>query len=410
MADSIYTLDPDAANNTALDGIAYDNNQLTHGNIDNLFRATHAKIAQFRDDLGGVATTAGTANAQTVTLASGFTAYAAGQIFRVKIGSGLTNTSSTVTMAVNSISGAKTVKVNYGGVLADPLPGDLQAGAYADFLYDGTYLVLMNAQQRAPYPSGHLYGLTLSNNSGTPSKLLDIAAGTARSSDDSANIDLLAAITAKDIETAWAVGSTAGMLATGVAVTNTTYHIFLIKRPDTGVVDIAADTSVTGANIAANTNAAYTLIRRIGSILRVGGSIVAFSQNGDEFLRSASILDVSANAPGTSAVTRTLSVPTGAKVYAIFNSVLQNVETVTGANVYFSALDQSDEASSYTSSPLNSNGNSGQQAGANNNAAGRHTIRTNTSGQIRSRVGNNGGANVTLYIATLGWIDTRGRV
>lgn len=130
----------------------------------------------------------------------------------------------------------------------------------------------------APYPTGHLWGLTLSNNGSDATNDIDIAVGSARSSDDSANIDLTSALT-KQLDAAWAVGTNQGMLATGAAVTNTTYYLFLIKRPDTGVVDVAADTSSTGANIAANTNAAYTLKTLLGTVTRSGGV------NGTPYLR-----------------------------------------------------------------------------------------------------------------------------
>src|SRR5438034_605964 len=69
----------------------------------------------------------------------------------------------------------------------------------------------------------------------------------------------------KQLDAVWAVGTNAGMRASGAAIANTTYHIFAILRPDTGVVDVAADTSATGANIAANTNAAYTKMQCLGS-------------------------------------------------------------------------------------------------------------------------------------------------
>jgi len=130
--------------------------------------------------------------------------------------------------------------------------------------------VISNAAGANPYPPGTLYGLTLSNNGSDATNDIDIAVGSARDSTDAANIDLLSALT-KQLDVAWAVGTNAGMLATGAGVANTTYYIFVIKRPDTGVVDIAADTSSTGANIAANTNAAYTIKRQIGYVVRAGG-------------------------------------------------------------------------------------------------------------------------------------------
>jgi hypothetical protein len=259
------------------------------------------------------------------------------------------------------------------------------------------------------YPTGHLFGLTLSNNAGTPASKIDVAAGTCRDSGDTANIALAAALTAKDLAVAWAVGASAGMLATGVAVANGTYHIFLIKRPDTGVVDIAADTSVTGANIATNTNAAYTLKRRIGSIIRSGGSILAFSQNGDEFLLSATILDINANNPGSSAVTRTLTVPLGVKVYWFGVAAVRTVDLSTQSSGYFSSLDQGDEIPSDTSATIAQFTSMRSATGLNTELGMQMTIRTNTSAQIRSRV-TNGDTDVTVYMTTFGWIDNRGRL
>lgn len=131
MADTIYTLDPDAANNTALDGIAYDNNQLTHGNIDNLFRATHAVLAQLVDDLGAVNTVGGTGNALTVTLASGITAYATGQLFRFIAGAANTGAA---TMNVNSI-GAKAIRKISGGTDVALAADDILAGETYTVIY-----------------------------------------------------------------------------------------------------------------------------------------------------------------------------------------------------------------------------------------------------------------------------------
>ena len=269
MAANIYDLSTTAGSNTTIDGVDVSGATGKVKDGDNVMRSLGAFTAQYLDDQGGIATTAGTANAQTVTLASGFTANAAGHVFTVKIGSGLTNTSTTVNLNVNSIGNVR-VKVDYGGVVADPIPGDIVGGSYATFLDNGTNFILLNPQGQGRYPPGHLQGLTLSNNGSDATNDIDIAVGSARSSDDVANIDLASALT-KQLDAAWAVGTNAGMLATGVAVTNTTYYLWLIKRPDTGVVDFAADTSSTGANIAANTNAAYTLKRLIGTVVRAGG-------------------------------------------------------------------------------------------------------------------------------------------
>lgn len=255
---------------------------------------------------------------------------------------------------------------------------------------------------------GYLFGLTLSNNAGGTTAI-DVALGAAAADSftDPAIMVLASALTGKVLGTSWSVGSGGGLLASGAAVTNTTYHIFLIMRDDTLVVDVAADTSVTGANIAANTNAHYTYKRRIGSILREGGNIVAFVQDGDTFLRGTPVSDVSATSTGTSAVTRTLaSAPTGIVVEAIVTVSMRDAANAAAVcYVYLSALSQADVAASAANATTASGGASSTASNGTANAR----IRTNTSAQIRSRCDQTNAA-MTLTIGTHGWVDTRGRL
>src|SRR3990172_7208651 len=163
---------------------------------------------------------------------------------------------------------------------------------------------------------GLLHGLTLSSNVTDATNDIDIAAGTARDSTDVTNV--LAGALTKRLDAAWAVGTNQGGLDTG-SIANTTYHIWLIKRSDTGVVDALFSTSASAPTMPAS----YNYKRRIGSIMRVGGAIVTFVQTGDYFRRKASILDIDVSNPGTGAVTRTLSVPTGIKIKALMNLRLE---------------------------------------------------------------------------------------
>lgn len=117
------------------------------------------------------------------------------------------------------------------------------------------------------FPTGHLYGLTLTNNAGSTANKIDIAAGTARDDSDTYNMVLGAAITAKDVTSSWAVGSSAGGLDTG-SVGNNTYYVWLIKRTDTGVVDVLFSLSSTAPTMPTN----YTAKRLIGSFARVSAS------------------------------------------------------------------------------------------------------------------------------------------
>lgn len=252
------------------------------------------------------------------------------------------------------------------------------------------------------YPRGHLAGLALSNNGSDATNDIDIAVGSARDGSDATGMVLTSALT-KQLDAAWAVGTNQGGLDTGT-IANTTYHVWLIKRSDTGVVDALFSTSATSPTMPAN----YDYKRRIGSILRVSAAIVPFSQLGDEFLRKASILDVNAANPGTSAVTRTLSVPTGITVWAIINAGAQNSGTSGSAVLLLSELDRTDEAASASSAPLGNVGRVSNVAGSQVVSNARIIMRTNTSAQIRSRV-DYSDASVTIFIATTGWIDRRGR-
>lgn len=309
--------------------------------------------------------------------------------------------------SVQCSGGVATIDPNAAETIGGASTLTLQRGDKVRFVSDGTNWQVVDrfSAQGGTAVHGHLWGLTLSNNGTDPTNDIDLAVGEAMSDDSDSNNAVLMRLTSgltKQLDVAWAVGTNAGMLASGAALTNGTYHLFLIMRPDTGVVDLAADSSVTGANLAANTNAAYTKKRRIGSILRESAAIVAFDQDGDVFTRKTSVLDVNATNPGVSAVTRTLSVPSGLKVKAFGNIALDIGSTATVA--LLSDLALTDETPSLTAAPLGTTINR-VVSGTTGNP---WQVRTNTSAQIRSRLSVSDGS-VILRIATLGWIDTRGR-
>lgn len=246
---------------------------------------------------------------------------------------------------------------------------------------------------------GLLFGLTLSNNGSDATNDIDIAAGMAAQEASPWNLMQLAAGITKQLDAAWAVGTNAGGRDTG-SIANGTWHVWLIRRSDTGVVDVLFSTSASAPTMPTN----YDQKRRIGSILRESGAIVAFSQVGDEFLRKASVLDVNATNPGTSAVTRTLTVPTGVKVWAKIVGAYLNSSTGVAGRFLLTELDRNDEAPGQ-----------GYALGKVYNGTGGSSeeyqwmfVRTNTSGQIRSRA-DFSDANCTLTIQTVGWIDARGR-
>lgn len=241
---------------------------------------------------------------------------------------------------------------------------------------------------------GFLGGLTLSR---AGASTLGIAAGQAVDGAQGAMMSL-AAFT--KTTSAWALGTGNGGLDTGTIANATWYHVWLIQRSDTLAVDVLLSVSPTAPTMPAS----YDRKRRIGAVLTNGSAqIVDFQQAGDVFTWDIPVADVSATAPGTSAVTRTLSVPTGVVVLPISTWKLNNV-TTAGPAVLITSLAQTDTTPTAALSHFVC-GNNG--AGAYSQAT-LSTIPTNTSAQVRSRQSASGASDVFMAV-THGWIDRRGR-
>lgn len=248
---------------------------------------------------------------------------------------------------------------------------------------------------------GTLVGLTLSNNVADAVNDIDITTGAATSDDATiTNRDsmLLSTALTKQSDVNWAVGTNQGMLDTGV-VGNGTYHVFEIKRTDTNVVDVLSSLSATAPTMPAN----YNKKRRIGSIVRLAGTVISFVQVGDYFQINAPQLDTDALNPGTGAVLRALNIPTGLRLMARYNVAV----TTTGIQVIGLFTDPltTDNVPSATTTPLSQVG----LVNANHLTSLRQLdTMTDTSAQIRSRVtGSDGGTRVR--ISCFGWFDRRGR-
>lgn len=114
-------------------------------------------------------------------------------------------------------------------------------------------------------------GLYISNNATDATNDIDISAGVASDSGN-AYLMVLSSTLVKRLDAAWAVGTNQGGLDTG-SIANTTYYVWLIRRPDTGVVDALFSTSSTSPTMPTN----YTQKRLIGTFVRSGGAITAFT-------------------------------------------------------------------------------------------------------------------------------------
>jgi hypothetical protein len=277
---------------------------------------------------------------------------------------------------------------------------------------DGTFYVLNDAgeeTQLVPVPAlppGYLFGLTLSNNTTDATNDIDIAAGKCRDSTDS--ISIVAAAMTKQLDAGWAAGTNQGMRNSAAAITDTTYHIYAVAKAD-GTQDFYAHTSTTVATVltalqAETGGADYLYARRICSIVRASAAIKAFVQVGDDFTwKAGSVQDVDATNPGTAAVTRTLTVPIGIVVDAKLSFIIDAV-TSTGFNFLLTPLDVDDVVADV----INDTATLFNASGIDQQHGGTAVVRTNTSGQIRSRVSVSGTSD-RIRLNTSGWIDRRGR-
>lgn len=293
---NISELSTTPASNTDFGGIGIIGTSLI-STADDAFRTLGAIEAKWWSDLGGVNTVAGTGDAITVTTPTVYTALKTGM--RMVFIASAANTTA-VTLNLDAI-GAKAVRKISGGVDVALAAGDLPAGARIDVIYNaaansaaGAWIILSISVAAATtsasgivelatvaealagtdavravtpaglyYPTGHLFGLTLTN-SGSDSIIL--AAGDCRSDDDTANINQASTLT-KSVATSWAVGSGNGGLDTG-SVGNSRYFIWKIKRSDTSVDDALFSLSSTAPTMPTN----YDKKTLIGEFTRAGAA------------------------------------------------------------------------------------------------------------------------------------------
>jgi hypothetical protein len=339
--------------------------------------------------VGGTST--GVANAQIIAtpVPSGFTLTIGNRIVWEP---GFTNTGA-LTLVVNGTTATAVLKPTATG-LAPLTGGEVFLGQAAEAYFDGTeYVLFTNANPPVPtkFLQNYLAGLVLSTAGG--SGTFGISAGEASDSTNVASMLLASAYT--KTTASWAVGTGNGGLDTGAIANSTWYHVFVIQRVDTGVVDILFSLSPSAPTLPTG----YTLFRRIGSMKTdTSAHWFLFYQFADQFLWDAPPTDLSNFALNATPVAKVLSTPLGVFVLAQILVELSNSTTNGVAKLYYP------------------NGNA-QSAGAPNAqivtqvngvaVAVEVQVRTNASSQIEA-VGN-ASVNNSLSLVTVGWFDSRGR-
>jgi hypothetical protein len=243
---------------------------------------------------------------------------------------------------------------------------------------------------------GMLSGLGMqSDTPGTPTTVLDVSPGTA-CSDDNTTMMVLSSIMQKRTSNPFAAGSgaTVGSLDTGAITANTWYHVFLIARADTGVVDILTSLSATAPLMPSP----YTKKRRIGSFKTSGTSVfVGWLQRGRTFYWQIPVQDIAGTAVSSTPANLTFpSIPPGVQVRPILSVEQQGASATTSLRFY--SPDLADNNVQTYMSMLG--GSISGATGFYSYAEGIFNY-SNTSQQLRV-FANYGG---TCLVVVLGWVD-----
>jgi hypothetical protein len=245
----------------------------------------------------------------------------------------------------------------------------------------------------ASFGGSYLRGLTLSNDSGTPNSVLDIAAGSCADSTNA--VPIIGTAFTKSTAGSWVAGTGNNGMGSGLTIANSTwYHVFPIIN--NGSYDVYFDTSITAANKPAST----TAFRRAGSFLTDGSAhIIAFIQSGDLFLWMTPVNSLSGGSFSSTPTQITMAVPLGVSVIAQF-AALGTVGSPGARNIlFYSPLQNAQTANSPAGNNMISWGAADQQSAA------QLEILTDTAQHVQGVSDN----PTTMNVTTIGWIDRRGR-
>lgn len=246
-----------------------------------------------------------------------------------------------------------------------------------------------------------IYGLTYLRNVADATNDIDISAGGAM--DATGAYFMTGAALTKRSDAAWAVGNAAGGLDLIGSAGDNEFHIWLIARSDTGVVDYLFSLSSTAPTMPAN----YDFKRLVGWFRRGGGAILSFTTyetpgGGLEYLWMNPTLDVDlANTLTTTRRTDAVKVPLNFSTIAHLNFNLYDAAGQSRTWIY--CPDQADLAPSITAAPL-ANVQTGDNAGA-GARFGQLYVRTSATGTIAAR---SDVATMDEYkVSTLGFLWAR---
>jgi hypothetical protein len=252
--------------------------------------------------------------------------------------------------------------------------------------------IAYNRAAGAPFSRDAIAGFTYS----TPGGNTTVTIGPGQAADSTNSLLMTVGTAYTKTLAAWTVGTgNGGLDVTGSVPASTKCYLYIIQRPDTGVVDYCWSANNTTPNLTSgNIPSNYAFYRRIGWGYTDGsGNILQLtSQNGDCWYGTP-ITDFN-GAGSTTAVLLTTSLPLGFKVRGYFMGINNN-----GGYVGYA----SDPANSDIAPNLVLGGTANY--GGNAASISNFVCWTNTSAQIRHRESAAG----NFSILTLGCFDPRGQ-
>lgn len=289
---------------------------------------------------------------------------------------------------------SSTTTVNFG--FCKPADGETNWGTAYRTTMDAIDTAIFNAG----IPRSYLAGLGTTPTVASTS--VSIAVGVCKGNDQSTTITLTSPLV-KVLSSSWSVGSGNGGLYAATSIQGLqSYHLFVIIRTDTSVVDAYYDTSPLATNIPAP----YTVYRRIASFrTTTSANMIDYVQDGDLFQFKTGRPDIVTTNPGTAAVSAVInSIASGINVYAIMNiATTQSAVSNTALLLSDPAVD--DQTASTNIAPYGQEYNVNASA---NNGCGWAMVRTNTSSTIRYRISGSDGSTV-VRLSAQGYYDRRGR-
>jgi hypothetical protein len=247
--------------------------------------------------------------------------------------------------------------------------------------------------------------ITIANNATDANNDIDFSAGNFNLRDGSGQAIYAGGTGQLDV----LFGTANGMLATGTKAINSTYHLYMVSNPTTGVSKPLAilGTSGTAPDPTSLLPSGYTKFKRAGSILTDGsGNIRAFTQFGNYFKYATGISDLNGSFVAGS-TTPQVSTPLGINALGIFNIGLDISSVSTGNNIWSVISDFNQTSNLGIVSHRQSSVTVTKIPSFINIASGSAFAFTNLSSQIR--ISNNEGVPATtlagMSLLTHGFID-----